>query len=228
MFQAVIFDLDGTLLDTLGDLAAAANAALAALGLPGHPVEAYRYMVGNGIPKLIERFLPPGRRAEADRSAAAALFFPYYDAHKEDTTAPYPGIPEALAALRAAHVRLGVVSNKEDALTQSIIAHYFPGLFDAVAGHVPGTPTKPEPHLVNAMRASFGLAANEVLYAGDSDVDILTAHNAGLAGCGVSWGFRGEAELRAAGADYIVRTPGALVPLVLGAPAKENKKECFG
>lgn len=215
MFKAVIFDLDGTLLDTIGDLAAAGNATLAALGLPGHSVEAYKQMVGNGIPKLIERFLPPDRRSAADQAAAAALFFPYYDAHKEDTTAPCPGIPEALAALRSAHIRLGVVSNKEDALTQSVIAHYFPGVFDAVSGHVPGTPVKPEPHLVNAMRAAFGLTEQEVLYVGDSGVDIETAHNAHLAGCGVTWGFRSRDELCAAGAPYIIDTPRELLSIVL-------------
>lgn len=220
MYNAVIFDLDGTLLNTIGDLAAAANATLRALGCPTHSVEAYKRMVGNGVPKLIERFLPPERRDEATLRRAAQLFFPYYDAHKEDTTAPYPGIPALLARLKAHGVKLGVVSNKENALTQSVIAHYFPNTFDAVAGHTLGTPTKPEPHLVNEMRAAFGLAPGAVLYVGDSNVDIETAHNAQLAGCGVLWGFRTEAELRAAGAQFLVHTPEELAALALdGGPA---------
>lgn len=216
LYKALLFDLDGTLLDTIGDLAAAADETLRALGWPTHTVEEYKYMVGNGVPKLIERFLPPGHRDEETRRRAAALFFPYYDAHKQDTTAPYPGIPALLAALKARGVKLGVVSNKENALTQGVIAHYFPGVFDAVAGHTLGTPTKPDPHLVHAMRAAFGLAPEEVLYAGDSGVDIETAHNAGLAGCGVLWGFRTREELRGAGADFLVHTPDELRALALG------------
>ena len=164
----MIFDLDGTLLNTIGDLAAAANHTLAEMGFAPHTEEEYKYMVGNGIPKLIERFLPPGHRDKATQAQAARLFFPYYDAHKEDATAPYPGIPALLAALHGAGVKLGVVSNKEDALTKSVVSHYFPGLFDAVAGHTLGTPTKPDPHLVNGMRAAFGLSAQQVLYVGDS------------------------------------------------------------
>lgn len=216
MYQAVLFDLDGTLLDTIGDLAAAANHTLAAMGFAPHSVAEYKYMVGNGIPKLIERFLPPEHRDSAAQARAAQLFFSYYDAHKEDTTAPYPGIFALLAALRGAGVRLGVVSNKEDALTKSVIDHYFPGAFDSVAGHTLGTPTKPDPHLVNAMRAAFGLAKTQVLYVGDSGVDIETARNAGLAGCGVLWGFRTQEELCAAGAAYIARSPEDIRTLVLG------------
>ena len=113
----MIFDLDGTLLNTIGDLAAAANHTLAEMGFAPHTEEEYKYMVGNGIPKLIERFLPPGHRDKATQAQAARLFFPYYDAHKEDATAPYPGIPALLAALHGAGVKLGVVSNKEDALS---------------------------------------------------------------------------------------------------------------
>ncbi len=220
MYKAVLFDLDGTLLDTIGDLAAAADETLRALGWPTHTVEEYKYMVGNGVPRLIERFLPSGHQDEETQRRAAALFFPYYDAHKQDTTAPYPGIPALLTSLKARGVRLGVVSNKENALTQGVIAHYFPGVFDAVAGHTLGTPTKPDPHLVNEMRTSFGLAPGEVLYAGDSGVDMETARNAGVAGCGVLWGFRTEAELRAAGASFLARTPEELAALALGGPSK--------
>lgn len=223
MYKAVIFDLDGTLLDTIGDLAAAGNATLRALGYPTHTVEEYKRMVGNGVPKLIERFLPPEHRDEETRRRAGELYFPYYDAHKEDLTAPYPGIPALLRALKARGVKLGVASNKENALTQAVIAHYFPDMFDAVAGHTLGTPTKPDPHLVNEMRAAFGLLPDAVLYVGDSDVDIETAHNAQLAGCGVAWGFRTEAELRAAGAEFLVHTAEELAALVLGDAAKANE-----
>lgn len=215
MYQAVIFDLDGTLLNTIGDLAQAGNYTLAQMGLPGHPVEAYKYMVGNGIPMLLHRMLPEAERTEENEHRAAELFFPYYDAHKEDTTAPYEGISALLEHLRSAGVKLGVVSNKEDHLTKQVIGQYFPGVFDDVRGHVLGTPTKPDPHLVNEMRAAFGLAAEQVLYAGDSNVDMFTANNAGLDGCGVLWGFRTADELREAGASYLVHTPAQLEQLVL-------------
>ena len=219
--QMILLDLDGTLLDTIGDLAAASNATLRAMGYPTHAVEEYKQMVGNGVPKLIERFLPPAHRDEAQQHRAAQIFFSYYSAHKEDTTAPYPGIPALLCLLRERGVKLGVVSNKENTLTQGVIAHYFPDTFHAVAGHTLGTPTKPDPHLVNEMRAAFGLAPGGVLYVGDSGVDIETAHNARLAGCGVLWGFRTEAELRAAGAQFLVHTPAELAALALeGGPAK--------
>ena len=162
MYSAVIFDLDGTLLNTLTDLANAGNHTLEVLGFPTHPVDAYRYLVGNGIPKLIERMLPEKNRGPATQQTALSIFLRYYEAHKQDTTAPYPGILPMLQALKGAGLRLGVVSNKENSLSQEVAAHYFPGLFDAVAGHVLGTPTKPDPHLVNEMRAAFGLAPEQV------------------------------------------------------------------
>lgn len=216
MYKAVIFDLDGTLLNTIDDLAAAANAVLTELKYPTHPTEAYKMMVGNGIPKLIERFLPPEHRDADMQAKAAALFFPFYDAHKADATAPYPGIPALLTALKSKSIQLGVVSNKEDALAKAVIEHYFPGTFDAVAGHTLGTRAKPDPHLVNTVRAAFGTSEAETLYVGDSGVDIATAHNAHLLGCGVTWGFRTEQELREAGADYLIHTPDALRSLIAG------------
>lgn len=215
MYQAVIFDLDGTLLNTIGDLAAAGNFTLNQMGFAGHTVEEYKYMVGNGIPMLLHRMLPEAARTEENERRAAEWFFPYYDAHKEDTTAPYEGIPALLEHLRAANIKLGVVSNKEDHLAKQVIEQYFPGVFDDVRGHVLGTPTKPDPHLVNEMRAAFGLAPEQVLYAGDSNVDMFTAQNAGLDGCGVLWGFRTADELQKAGALYLVHTPAQLEQLVL-------------
>lgn len=214
MYKAVIFDLDGTLLDTIGDLANAANHALSCMGCPNHTVGEYCYFVGNGIPKLLERCLPPNRRTSADTARMAELFYPYYDEHKEDTTTPYSGIPALLRTLKQEGVLLGVVSNKENSLTQKIVSHYFPDIFDAVCGHITGTPTKPDPHLVNDMRSQFGLSCEEILFVGDSDVDIITAHNASLVGCGVLWGFRTEDELRSAGADFIAADTDALSEII--------------
>ncbi len=216
MYSAVIFDLDGTLLNTLTDLANAGNHTLEVLGFPSHSVDSYRYMVGNGIPKLIERMLPEGQKGPATQQTALSIFLHYYEVHKEDTTAPYPNIVPMLQQLKAAGLKLGIVSNKEDSLSRQVAAHYFPNLFDAVAGHVLGTPTKPDPTHVNQLIAQFGLSPSQVLYVGDSNVDIQTAHNAHVDGCGVLWGFRTEEELRAQGAEYLVHTPQQLASLVLG------------
>lgn len=159
MYSAVIFDLDGTLLNTLTDLANAGNHTLEVLGFPTHPVDAYRYLVGNGIPKLIERMLPEKNRGPATQQTALSIFLRYYEAHQTGHHRPLPRHSAMLQALKGAGLRLGVVSNKENSLSQEVAAHYFPGLFDAVAGHVLGTPTKPDPALLNGLMAQFGVQA---------------------------------------------------------------------
>lgn len=219
MYNTVIFDLDGTLLNTLDDLAGAGNHVLRALGFAEHSTEEYKYLVGNGVPKLVERMLPENQRGSATQELALHLFMQYYALHSADRTAPYAGIPALLETLHAHGVRLAVVSNKEQSLTQRVIAQYFPGRFDAVSGHVPGTPTKPDPHLVFAVLQQFGAEKPDVLYVGDSNVDIRTAQNAGVASCGVLWGFRTRAELTQAGADHLAADARALQALVLGAAA---------
>lgn len=215
MFKAVIFDLDGTLLDTIADLTAAGNHVLSVLGFAQHEREEYKQMVGNGVPVLVQRMLPQTARGGAIEQLALQTFMNYYAAHSMDSTVPYSGMPQALDALRAAGVRLGVVSNKENVLTQNIIARYFPDTFDSVCGHVLGTPTKPDPHLVNETRALFGTSEADTLYVGDSAVDVQTAHNARLACCGALWGFRTQAELEDAGAEYLAHTPEGLAKFIL-------------
>ena len=147
---------------------------------------------------------------------ALAEFSAWYDLHKEDKTAPYPGIARAVELLKAAGVSVAVLSNKAHSLAAPVVEHYFPGLFDAVAGHVLGTPTKPDPALLNGLMAQFGVQAGQVLYVGDSNVDIQTAQNAHVESCGLLWGFRTEEELRAEGASYLVHTPRQLADLALG------------
>ncbi len=222
MFQAVLFDLDGTLLDTLADLANAGNHTLEVMGLPTHPPERYRRMVGNGIPTLVERMLPEANRGKSTRALALNLFHRYYDAHKTDFTAPYPGIAQLLARLKEAGVRLGVVSNKDDALVREVIGQYFPAVFDAAAGRREGLAPKPDPSLVNEMRAGFACAPEQTLYVGDSDVDVYTAHNAGLRCCGALWGFRGREELAAAGADFLASSPQEIGDLVLSSESRDS------
>ena len=208
MYKTVVFDLDGTLLNTLTDLADAGNRLCRKYGWPTHECQAYRYFVGNGIPKLVERFSPENARTPEQLAATLAEFTARYDAHKEDKTAPYPGIPALLDALKAEGIQCAVFSNKADALCGGIIAHYFgTGRFDAVRGNRPGVPTKPDPTGLHALMAELGADPAATLFVGDSDVDILTGHNAQLPAMGALWGFRGRAELTAAGADALAEVP---------------------
>lgn len=216
MFQTVLFDLDGTLLNTIDDLADAGNRVCAARGWPQHPVDTYKYFVGNGIPKLVERFTPAPCRDEATLAAALAEFQADYGAHLRDKTAPYPGMPGLLARLRAAGVRLAVLSNKADPLAREVVADYFDiALFDAVHGARPGIPIKPAPDGTRALLAELRADPAATLYVGDSDVDVQTAHNAGLPCCGVLWGFRTRAELAGAGAEYLAADPSELETIIL-------------
>ncbi len=202
-YRTVIFDLDGTLLDTLGDLAAAGNHALTAMGLPTHETDAYRFFVGNGVPKLIERILPEANRGEASQALALSLFRRYYAEHAMERTRPYDGIAAMLQTLKESGVQLGVLSNKDDAFTQSIIAHFFPNVMDAVLGRKEGAAPKPDPASLQSMMSALGCSPQKTLYVGDSNVDVRTAHNAGVECCGAVWGFRGEPELTGAGADAL-------------------------
>lgn len=218
-YDHVVFDLDGTLLNTLQDLADAANFVCRSFGWPEHTLEEYRYFVGNGIPKLCQRFAPEAARDEATQRRVLAAFRERYGAHKEDTTAPYPGIPEMLDALAAAGVRCGVLTNKEDGLARAVMDHYFPGRFDFVQGALPGVPTKPDPTALRRLLERMAADPARTLFVGDSDVDILTAHNAGLPGAGALWGFRTKEELTAAGADALAASPAELTRLILGEGA---------
>lgn len=215
MFQSVIFDLDGTLLNTIDDLADAGNWVCAQNGWPTHPVDAYKHFVGNGIPKLVERFTPPEHRSEEVLARALEMFSARYSAHKEDKTAPYPGIADALARLKAAGVQMGVLSNKENRLAQLVVEHYFPGVFDFVRGAVAGCPTKPDPTGLYALMEKMGADPASTLFVGDSDVDVFTGKNGHLPVCGVLWGFRGRQELEAAGADWIAADAATLADRAL-------------
>ncbi|MBP3857061.1 MAG: HAD family hydrolase [Ruminiclostridium sp.] len=216
MFDYVFFDLDGTLLNTLDDLANAGNYALAQQGFETHDTERYKYFVGNGIPKLIERILPPDS-SERLLEKTHALFAEYYGAHSEDCTRPYDGITELLDALADMKVRTAVITNKDNVFAGELIRKYFGGRIGAVYGSLPGTPHKPDPFWVNRALSDLGADRNEVLYAGDSGVDMQTAKNAGLAGAGVLWGFRDEDELTENGASYICRKPSDILDIVIGS-----------
>lgn len=215
MIHTILFDLDGTLLNTIDDLADAANWVCAQNGWPQHTVAEYKYMVGNGIPKLVERFSPAEARTPDRLAKTLAQFTARYDAHKEDKTAPYPGIPELLKELKAAGIQTAVFSNKADALCGKIIEHYFgPGAFSAVRGSRPGVPTKPDPTGLWDLMRQLNADPATTLFVGDSDVDILTGHNAGLPAMGAVWGFRGAGELTAAGAEALAFRPGDILDYI--------------
>lgn len=203
--QLVIFDLDGTLLDTVADLANATNQALEKCGFPTHPVEAYYQFVGNGINKLFARALPAEASNEENILRIRALFVPYYNEHNADCSRPYPGIVELLPQLRLGGVQIAVASNKYHEATLKLVRHFFPDIqFAAIYGQREDVPIKPAPDIVYDILRDTGVAKENTLYIGDSGVDMLTASNAGIESVGVTWGFRSEEELREHGAVHIV------------------------
>ncbi|MBQ9802728.1 MAG: HAD family hydrolase [Clostridia bacterium] len=215
-YQLAIFDLDGTVLDTLDDLADAVNAALVQNGFPTRTREEVCAFVGNGIKKLIERAVPSGT-GEAETARTLGTFKTYYAAHCADKTAPYAGILPMLTAVRAAGVKTAVLSNKADFATQALCRRYFPAHFDVVMGEreAEGIPKKPAPDAVFAIMRTVGVSAAETVYVGDSEVDVQTAANAGVDAVLVSWGFRTPAVLLANGAKTVVDTTDELQAALL-------------
>jgi len=197
-YKAVLFDLDGTLLDTLGDLHAALNFALAQNGFPGHSLAEVRSYVGDGVKKLIERALPEGASAFAAEQCLAD-FKEEYNRHIDVLTKPYEGIVDALRTLRENGVRVAVVTNKYDSAAQLLVREYFGELAELVIGNIKNVPVKPAPNTANMALAAFGVHACEAAYVGDSGVDCMTAANAGLDFYGLTWGFWDRERLASAG-----------------------------
>ena len=212
--RLAIFDLDGTLVDSIGDLAVACNTALALRGLPQHSYEAYCGFVGNGIMRLVERALPEPLRSPENVALVRADFVAYYTDHLDVRTEPYPGIPELLAELVRRGVKLAVASNKFQAGTEKVIRSFFPDIrFEAVLGQREGVPLKPDPAVAEEILTLTGLPREQALFVGDSAIDILTAQAAGIRSAGVTWGFRQRTELEEAGADRIVDRADELLDL---------------
>lgn len=212
MKQLVIFDLDGTLLNTIADLGNACNYALKSMGFSPHPLSAYNYMVGNGVRKLMERAEPDATSETIDE--LLRHFREYYDEHCTDLTQPYPGIPELLQTLRDQGIRVAVTSNKYQKAVDKIIAHYFGDIeFAAILGEVPERPKKPDPSIVFEALSLCPTPKNDVLYVGDSAVDMETARRACVESVGVTWGFRPVSELRTAYADNIVSSPDEILTI---------------
>lgn len=196
MKKLVIFDLDGTLLDTIADLAESANYALKQLGYPTHDVETIRTFVGNGINKLLERALPSHEQTEENVIRMRSHFVPYYDVHNADLSNPYPGIVSLLEDLQAKGIQIAVASNKYQEATVKLVKQYFPGIdFIEILGQREGINVKPDPTIVFDILQKADVSKEDILYVGDSGVDMQTAINAGVDAVGVTWGFRPRAEL---------------------------------
>lgn len=210
-FQAVLFDMDGTLLDTLSDMQDAVNHILLENGWPQRTLEEIRAFVGNGAAKLMERAIPepiaPQRFQEI-----LSTYKDWYQAHNCVKTAPYPGIPEVLAELEKMGVKTAVVSNKPDATTKALAEKFFPGM--PALGQRDGVDPKPSPALVAQALSDLGVRPENAVYVGDSEVDVATARNAGLPLIAVSWGFRGREKLEIAGAEHIADTAPQLLKML--------------
>lgn len=213
--RAVLFDLDGTLLDTLEDLADATNRALARLGCPQRPLENYRYYVGNGAVNLIRRALPEPRRDDDTVHRCLAAFQEEYARNWDAKTHPYDGVPELLDALTQRGVRMAIFSNKPDSFTKLCVDKLLTGhSFEAVLGASEAVPHKPDPTGVELIIERLGIAREEFLYVGDTGTDMQTAGAAGLFGVGVLWGFRPADELAEHGAKILIAEPGLLLELL--------------
>lgn len=222
-YRAVICDLDGTLLDTLEDIAVGTNHVLSRAGFPTHPVAAYRHFVGNGVEMLLRQAVPPeiSSRLKVDDPEALRIVHglikdlaAFHKTNEGDLTRPYPEIPALLTALAGRGIKLGVLSNKPHPRVTNSVPQFFPGIpFFRLQGATPDFPLKPDPAAVLAMTAAEGLRPEETIYLGDSDVDMRTARNAGMFAAGAGWGFRGEAELLEAGAERVFKHPLELLEL---------------
>lgn len=214
MIKAVIFDLDGTLLNTIDDLGNSVNYMLKKLNYPTFTIDEYKYKVGNGMRSLIERSLPKDCQSESELENALKIFMEHYEEHKTDNTAPYKGIPELLKKLRERGIKTAVVTNKADTAAKPLISGIFPNLFDEVTGQKEGVPTKPDPTAVFNTMKTLGVVPEECIFVGDSSVDMKTAVNCKAKAVGVLWGFRKADELKENGAEALIEKPEELLKYI--------------
>jgi phosphoglycolate phosphatase len=215
MYNAVMFDLDGTLLDTLTDLANATNRALESQGFPSHPVSAYRHFVGDGVVRLMERVLPPESRDPGRVEEGGRLMKQAYATCWAENSAPYPGIKALLDKLSLTRIPLSILSNKPDDFTQAVVNKLLPDWdFAVIRGALPNVPIKPDPCAALEMLHQLGVIPSKCLYVGDTNTDMQTAVNAGMFPVGVAWGFRGEQELIQSGAQAVLQCPDELMSLL--------------
>ncbi len=217
--KCVLFDLDGTLVDSLADLALSMNRVLAEQGLPAHPVQAYRYFVGNGITTLVQRALPAEARQQYLIEECSRKMRQEYALHWADTTRPYPGIAELLDALSAKNIEMAILSNKPDELTKKVVRTLLPGWdFAAVAGARETIPKKPDPSGALRIASLLHRDPEEFLYLGDTNTDMQTARAAGMFALGALWGFRTADELKEHGAQALLSEPLELCPFLGPTP----------
>jgi len=215
MKNLLIFDLDGTLLDTIADMAVSTNYALSLCGFPSYEASAYKFFIGNGINKLFERVLPEGEKTSENILLLRQHFLEYYGTHNSELTIPYPGITELLQNLQNKGVKLAVASNKYHKATEKLVQYFFPEIeFVAVFGQREGIPTKPDPTIVYDILAIAKVDKSDILYIGDSGVDMQTAQNAGIDAVGVTWGFRPRSEMEAFSPKYIVDKPEEILTIL--------------
>ncbi|MEG1915326.1 MAG: HAD family hydrolase [Muribaculaceae bacterium] len=215
MKKLAIFDLDGTLLNTITDLGESANYALNLNGYPTHSIASYPFFVGNGVRRLIERVLPEDCRSEEIKNKILSNFMEYYNHHNTDYTKPYDDITTLLNNLQNNNVSIAVASNKYQLATEALITHFFPKInFVAIIGQNDGVPVKPDPSIVFNILAKANIAKAETIYIGDSGVDMETARRACVDSIGVTWGFRTEKELKENHADYIVNSPTEIFKII--------------
>lgn len=214
MIKAVLFDLDGTLVNSLYDLADASNYALTVKGYPTHETEKYKYFVGNGMPNLMERILPSEERSAEKINELLDIFLGYYKEHYLDKTVVYEGIIPLLKALKAQGITVGVVSNKADGMTQLIIEKLLDGYFDIVQGKLEGFLPKPDPALTLLVMSKLGVKPDECIFIGDSGMDAALGVNCGAVPVGALWGFRTKEELIENGAEYTIDNPLTLLDIL--------------
>ena len=211
----IVFDLDGTLINSLEDLADSANHILTQHGFPIHPVDAYRYFVGDGVRKLIERILPEDERNDAQIEQCRNEFVAYYRIHMEDKTSVYPGMTELLKALKNKGLKIAVATNKVHVAVKPLMEKYFPEVqFDSMIGQREGIPVKPNPQIMYDILKETGCEPSETLHVGDTATDMQLAHNAGITPVGVLWGYRPLEELQEACARYIIEHPLELLEII--------------
>lgn len=216
MYKTVIFDLDGTLLDTIEDLAAAGNWVCRKNGWPEHTVEEYKAMVGQGMRNLVTQLMPERRRSPLMITYTLTLYMDSYGAHCLEKTKAYPGIAELLKKMKEAGIKMAVCSNKSDNFSREIIAHFFPDTFELVRGKLEGVPVKPDPASTLDVMRRLNADPETTLFVGDSRTDVETGSNAGTDTCAVSWGFRSRESLVEAGPDFIADSVAELEAVIFG------------
>lgn len=214
MIKAVLFDLDGTLADSLADLADSTDYALSVLGFPTHNLNEYKYFVGDGIPKLIERALPSDKKSPEIQKRCLDIFMEHYREHYHDKTRAYDGITELLCSLKKAGLKTAIISNKAQEMAEKVVTKLFGNSFDAVAGKREGFPAKPDPSLTLEVVKEIGLTPDLCALIGDSGMDMAAAVNGGLLPIGVLWGFRTKEELLENGAQYTVSEPKQIIDII--------------